>query len=748
MMSQHKSRSKLSLIKRGLLLFMAVFAGFGLALTMSLPIALGDTTVVVKPSQMNDWGIAVETGSAAGNFSVGPATPPLSTGSVHFTTASSASGVLIGATVFTNTRLDNITTLQYSTYQSLTSTSTVQATSLQFNIDNDLTDGDNGWKGRLVFEPYYTEVVTKGTWQTWDTMTQGKWWGTDSPISTSCSIGSPCTWSEVLTAFPNAGIHSTLGAVLLKAGSGWPAGFDGNVDALVIGVNGVKTTFDFEPETPCTTTCYVDNATGDDAFGGDTPASAKKTIPAALGQVNSGGSVIVAAGIYTENVTISKDNILLQGAGVGQTVLQGASCTGTGITLSGSRKAITITDITVTGYQDGIAMPTGPLSNMLIEDIAAVDNCRHGIFSQAFGIDGLTVRRVNASDNNDVWPGRGIWVINGVKQNITIEDGVFDNNYLVGIDISDGNATNLRITGNQVISNGDSGIGVLGPKGSGSILVDNNTVVDNGRFGIEIKNPAGNGASSGAGSVVVSNNVVSRTVTATDARDHAGIAVFRRYPTGDNADQPSGVVITGNRVSGYLVTETVGATGEGFGIVIEGNGHTVAGNTLTSNDIGLQLQAGNPSLNQQNSAWFDRGDALTTTNALISNNIVSGNTFGVRSIGPVTGVITANTIYTNTQSGITVLNEASTGILINNNRICQNGVFGVENQGSSDIDATHNWWNAADGPGPVGPGSGDKVSTKVVYSPFATFNTDPLCLIAPAPSNNGIYLPVIFKSSG
>ncbi len=739
-----------NLVKQFLLLLISITLGLGLTMVVSLPIALGDTTIVVKPSKMNGWGIAVETGSAAGNFSTGPSTAPLGTGSVHFTTADSAGGVLIGAVVFTNTRLDSITTLQYSTYQTTTSSSTIQATSLQFNIDDDLTDGDNNWKGRLVFEPYHTEVITKGIWQTWDTLTQGKWWGTNSsPISSSCPMNSPCTWSEVLTAYPNAGIHSTLGAVLLKAGSGWPAGFDGNADKLVIGINGVNTTFDFEPETPCTTTCYVNGNTGDDSFGGDTPTSAKKTIPAALAQVNSGGTVIVAAGTYTENVTINKNNILLQGTGVDQTILQGSvDCTSStgntgGISLSPGISGTTITNLTVTGFDDGIQMFTGPITNTTIENVAASNNCRHGIYaSMSSGFSGLTLQQVNASGNNAVGSlryGRGIWVINGVKQNITIEDSIFNNNRLVGIDISDGNVTNLLITDNQVSSNGDSGIGVLGSKGAGSTLVYSNTVVDNGRFGIEIKNPTGNGASSGAGSVVVSNNVVSRTFVADDTRDYAGIMVFRRNPTGDNADQPSGVVISANLVSGFQTTES---GGEGFGIVIAGSNHTVANNTTYGNDIGIQLQAANPSINITDTLYFDRDNASNTANALISGNFVSNNSFGIRSIGPVTGVITANTVYTNTQNGITILNEASTGILINTNKICKNGVLGVENLGSSNVGATNNWWDAADGPGPVGPGSGDGVSTNVVYSPFATTNSKGPCNI----EISGIFLPIIFKN--
>jgi hypothetical protein len=77
-------------------------------------------------------------------------------------------------------RLDQITKLQYSTFRM--SGASPLAISLQFNIDDDVTDDDDSYKGRLVFEPYYGETVNTGEWQTWDPMTQGRWWGTRSPI--------------------------------------------------------------------------------------------------------------------------------------------------------------------------------------------------------------------------------------------------------------------------------------------------------------------------------------------------------------------------------------------------------------------------------------------------------------------------------------------------------------------------------------------------------------------------------------
>lgn len=60
-----------------------------------------------------------------------------------------------------------------------------------------------------------------------------------------CPQGSPCTWAQILSNWPNAGIMVNTGWLHLKAGG--PAnGFDGNADAFTIGINGTNTTYDFE----------------------------------------------------------------------------------------------------------------------------------------------------------------------------------------------------------------------------------------------------------------------------------------------------------------------------------------------------------------------------------------------------------------------------------------------------------------------------------------------------------------------
>ena len=217
----------------------------GLSLFIASRVEANSSNVIVSPANMQGWFFLKETGTTGtGQMVPGPGTPPLGAGSAQLTVQNTSDGMALARAGWNGIHLDQITKLEYSTYR--TSGASSLAISLQFNIDDDVTDGDDSWKGRLVFEPYYTETVLTGEWQTWDPMTQGKWWGTRSPIKNTCSIDKPCTWSEVLSAFPNAGIHNIFGAILFKAGSGWVE-FDGNVDAFTIGIDGVETTYDFEP---------------------------------------------------------------------------------------------------------------------------------------------------------------------------------------------------------------------------------------------------------------------------------------------------------------------------------------------------------------------------------------------------------------------------------------------------------------------------------------------------------------------
>ncbi|MBA4071845.1 MAG: hypothetical protein C0497_08435 [Gemmatimonas sp.] len=221
--------------------------------------------VVVYPDSMRGWvfyndqtNAVCPTGSAC-RMVQGPTTPPLGSGSAELYDSLTTDGKALILADYAGTRFDQLTDLRYSTYRQTVNIGNNLAISLQFNVDYDLGDAATGYQGRLVFEPYVGigGNVPQNTWQTWDAKA-GKWWGTRSTVTRNgasvanpCVQATPCTWAQVLAAFPSVGVHTLYGAVVLKAGSGWP-GFRGNVDSLTIAVAGVATTFDFESAAPVT----------------------------------------------------------------------------------------------------------------------------------------------------------------------------------------------------------------------------------------------------------------------------------------------------------------------------------------------------------------------------------------------------------------------------------------------------------------------------------------------------------------
>ncbi len=240
-------------MKRRLLLILALGLALAVLLFVAAPtqFAYADTTVIVTPSATHGWFFYDDDfPGGQGNFVTGPATPPAGTGSAHYYLPPGSNARQALTTLgYAGTRLSQITNFQYSTYRSqlLTGNETIY---LQFDVDYDASDGLTNYQGRLTYLPAYAASIPPNLWQTWHPLTEGKWYASRTNASPNgsggeCPQGSPCTWAEVLTKFPNAGITANVGWLHLKAGG--PAdGFDGNMDNFVIGINGTNTTWDFE----------------------------------------------------------------------------------------------------------------------------------------------------------------------------------------------------------------------------------------------------------------------------------------------------------------------------------------------------------------------------------------------------------------------------------------------------------------------------------------------------------------------
>jgi hypothetical protein len=236
---------------------LAVAGGSGMSLALSGSAHAEDSAVTVTTANPQGWAFFDDSGNGGtGMFVDGPGTPLIGAGSAQLALTAANQGYALGNAMAGGTRLGAITDLSYSTYVQ-TGNNTV-APALQLNIDSDVTDANTSWQGRLVYEPYYTQTVTDGTWQTWNTQDDsqngdvGNWWFSNGTLAsnTGCTQATPCTWSEVLTALPNAGINATDPGVVFKAGSNWAIDtFTGNVDAFVFGTAEGVTTYNFEAQT-------------------------------------------------------------------------------------------------------------------------------------------------------------------------------------------------------------------------------------------------------------------------------------------------------------------------------------------------------------------------------------------------------------------------------------------------------------------------------------------------------------------
>ncbi|HMM80946.1 MAG TPA: right-handed parallel beta-helix repeat-containing protein [Pyrinomonadaceae bacterium] len=293
----------------------------------------------VSPKGWFSWDDTAEV-PCDSEYVTGPAGGPLPVGSAHLSSATCSGSVTstdrkgFFTKAFQGARLDQITTLKYSSYVP-TGTGTPS-----FQIGVDFTGAANPtYQGRLVYVP---TGVSYGSWQTWDLMTPGtKFYyssNTYSPNGDGCLMnqGSGCTLATILAAHPNARVMpnddpnplvpDTWGVLGIRM----DANANANVDNVIVGVNGAVNTFDFEAAPP-TVSIAVNpgnvtegsNVSFTVSLTGDTP---ERTVPVTVllnttdGTATGSGTdytsavnqvVTFAPGVSSQTVTVATatDNI-------------------------------------------------------------------------------------------------------------------------------------------------------------------------------------------------------------------------------------------------------------------------------------------------------------------------------------------------------------------------------------------------------------------------------------------------------
>ncbi len=382
-----------------------------------------------------------------------------------------------------------------------------------------------------------------------------------------------------------------------------------------------------------------------------------------------GNIINLQAGTYAQRVVIDK-SVSLQGVESTKTlyILDGTGLapngagagSQSGIVINSGITNTTIKDLTVqnftgiSGNNDGAIYGILSNNNLTITNVALLNNPTASGFYANGPVDNVSLTNSMVTNNGSGARGMVIW--NGLKTNINFSNNMLTNNSCCGIELSDGNASGVTITGNTIdIGDGDNAIGLVGLNNSvGANTISSNIITGGGRFGIEIKNPAGG--------VTLNANSVTLTTQNADMRDRAGIAIFTRGVTSGNVDVPNGVTITGNTVTGYQQA----SASEGFGIVVEGTNHTVTGNTVSGCDVGI-LQQQNSSnypgdADQTNLAdlYFGRGNSPMTCGNAISVNTFFSNTLNTRNIGVGGGIVTNTTSLESFCSIQSAINDAQT----------------------------------------------------------------------------------------
>jgi nitrous oxidase accessory protein NosD len=198
------------------------------------------------------------------------------------------------------------------------------------------------------------------------------------------------------------------------------------------------------------------------------------------------------------------------------------------------------------------------------------------------------------------------------------------------------------------------------------------------------------------GTGTIDNNIIKNNVY--PSYDGRGIALWDANMTvSNNTIQNFGRIgiYVGSGVSAAVIDgNTIIGKGTGdhldYAVEVERGGFAEVSNNIISDCLGIASVDGSTSAGIYVTTYFNPG-----TSANIHNNTLLNNTTGI-AVG-----------YDGSDASIVTAHQ---------NKFAGNGE-GISSTAAI-VNGTENWWGAASGPGVVGPGTGDKVSTNVNYSPW------------------------------
>ncbi len=284
-------------------------------------------------------------------------------------------------------------------------------------------------------------------------------------------------------------------------------------------------------------------------------------------------------------------------------------------------------------------------------------------------IDGvnLTTLPAGASRLAGILYGESAGIIDNVTVTTMVVNGYATRSY--GIDLSAvGTARTVEVKNSDITDWSRNGIQAQGASLTANI--HDNILVGPGDTLVPAAVPNGILFIHGVNGYVTHNTISALHTSVTPSRS-AGILFYNPVT--------AGIVVEYNNISDVDDGVTVSANA---------NDVIIRFNNLHANlEVGIQLEDG-------------------ATNTIITGNTITGNVIaGIRFAGATDPTFPDN--------------PPGTGNVAHGNSITGNGI-GIVDYDTQIFNAENNWWGAVSGPGPVGIGSGEEVSTNVDYSPWCT----------------------------
>lgn len=477
-------------------------------------------------------------------------------------------------------------------------------------------------------------------------------------------------------------------------------------------------------------------------------------------------------------VVIDADDVVLDGRGH-RLVGDAPDPEQHGIHVSGD--AVTITDLTVSGWDEGgagvfvEAADTGEISNVTVTDNqygiglngttnidvtgnTVADNGQFGVFLDRATDNAI---RQNAVTGN-VESGVMLWesATNRVLENTIRDNDLVNNLGGIHLDGDQRGSTGNELTANELVGNGDTAIILID---SDENEVTDNRMENNGRHGIFLEGAStntltGNTATQNAISGIdLAWESDENTIEANTLTDNAGHGIWLIDSHGndlggnsiDGNDQlgiiladASENVITGNEV----VDNTLG----GIDLIGEDQYTALVGshdNEISNNDVlnneardgtGIRLLHSNRNTVAGNtvSGTEDHGISLfdSVENVLSGNTITGNAAAGIQLEVDVENLVVTGNLVGNNRTGVVVGRETTDDVSIDANDLVDNAEYGVvvqdvhdgrildESDDVPNVEATNNWWGDSSGPSHerMNPdGAGDRVGDNVDFDPWA-----------------------------